>query len=45
MLGDLNPNETKYYEQAWELSKNTNARSMRSLGWHYFNKGIYEKAC
>ena len=37
MLGDIK-NEISYYEQAWELSKGTNARSMRSLGWNYFNK-------
>lgn len=44
MLGDIHRTETKYYYDAWELSKKTCARAMRALGWYYFGLNQFEKA-
>ncbi len=40
MLGDLEDGDkcVELYEEAWIKSQMRNARSQRSLGWHYFKK-------
>ncbi|TCD64236.1 hypothetical protein EIP91_004338 [Steccherinum ochraceum] len=43
LLGDLEPDHAlQHYERAWELSKETSGRAMRSLGGYYFARGDYK---
>ncbi|KAH9270510.1 hypothetical protein BASA83_007322 [Batrachochytrium salamandrivorans] len=42
LLGDIK-GDIQYYMKAWEVSGNRYARSMRSLGAHYFKKENMEK--
>ncbi|KAF8650941.1 hypothetical protein AX16_005008 [Volvariella volvacea WC 439] len=45
LLGDLEPEKAVgYYTRAWEVSKNTSGRAMRSLGGYYFARGKYKEA-
>lgn len=45
LLGDLEPElAVAHYEQAWQLSKETSGRAMRSLGGYYFARGEYARA-
>ncbi|KAJ8519695.1 hypothetical protein ONZ45_g3395 [Pleurotus djamor] len=45
LLGDLEPDQAvQYYTRAWEVSKETSGRAMRSLGGYYFARGEYAKA-
>jgi tetratricopeptide (TPR) repeat protein len=45
ILGDLEPeNAEQHYQYAWEISKQTSARAMRSLGGYYFARGDYGQA-
>ena len=45
LLGDLEPqNALEHYNKAWEVSKGTSGRAMRSLGGFYFARGDYPNA-
>lgn len=45
LLGDLEPqNALEHYTRAWEVSKGTSGRAMRSLGGYYFAHGDYPNA-
>ncbi|KAJ3985128.1 hypothetical protein F5890DRAFT_1439723 [Lentinula detonsa] len=45
ILGDLDPeNAVEHYKHAWEISKSTSGRAMRSLGGFYFARAEYELA-
>ncbi|KDQ29758.1 hypothetical protein PLEOSDRAFT_1096723 [Pleurotus ostreatus PC15] len=45
LLGDLEPeNAVEHYNRAWEVSKQTSGRAMRSLGGYYFARVEYDKA-
>ncbi|KAJ3772666.1 tetratricopeptide repeat domain 27 [Lentinula raphanica] len=45
ILGDLDPEHAvEHYKHAWELSKNTSGRAMRSLGGYHFARAEYEPA-
>ncbi|KAI0690843.1 TPR-like protein [Cytidiella melzeri] len=45
LLGDLEPEHAlKHYTHAWEVSKETSGRAMRSLGGYYFARGDYPNA-
>ena len=45
LLGDLEPqNALEHYTRAWEVSKKTSGRAMRSLGGYYFARGDYPNA-
>ena len=45
LLGDLEPeNAADWYNKAWEISKHTSGRAMRSLGGYYFARGEYASA-
>lgn len=45
LLGDLEPEHAfEHYTKAWEVSKGTSGRAMRSLGGYYFARGDYPKA-
>ncbi|KAH8096599.1 TPR-like protein [Cristinia sonorae] len=45
LLGDLEPDYAlQHYQRAWEISKGTSGRSMRSLGGYYFARGDYKNA-
>ncbi len=42
LLGDLEPEKAlEHYNRAWEVSKGTSGRAMRSLGGFYFSRGNY----
>lgn len=42
LLGDLEPDHAlQHYTKAWEISKETSGRAMRSLGGYYFARGEY----
>ncbi|XP_033640114.1 tetratricopeptide repeat protein 27-like [Asterias rubens] len=43
MMGDFKK-EKKFYEKAWELSGQRNARAMRSLGLYYLEEEEWEKS-
>lgn len=44
LLGDLEPDHAlEHYTHAWELSKGTSGRAMRSLGGVYFARGDYPR--
>lgn len=43
ILGDTTQ-EISHYETAWELSGETSARAMKSLGYHFFNIKEYRRA-
>ncbi|KAL5269213.1 hypothetical protein ACHWQZ_G002889 [Mnemiopsis leidyi] len=43
ILGDTTQDIT-HYEKAWELSGESSARAMKSLGYHYFNIKEYRRA-
>ncbi|KAJ3556322.1 hypothetical protein NM688_g2090 [Phlebia brevispora] len=43
LLGDLEPaNAVEHYTKAWEISKHTSGRAMRSLGGYYFARGDFD---
>ena len=45
LLGDLEPaSAQEHYARAWEVSKGTSARAMRSLGGMHFARGEYGEA-
>ena len=45
LLGDLEPqNALEHYGRAWDVSKGTSGRAMRSLGGYYFARGDYPNA-
>ncbi|KAI0092107.1 tetratricopeptide repeat domain 27 [Irpex rosettiformis] len=45
LLGDLEPEHAlEHYNRAWEVSKETSGRAMRSLGGYYFAQGDYPHA-
>jgi tetratricopeptide (TPR) repeat protein len=45
LLGDLEPqNALEHYTRAWEVSKGTSGRAMRSLGGYHFTRGEYPNA-
>ncbi|KAF7432635.1 hypothetical protein PC9H_004577 [Pleurotus ostreatus] len=45
LLGDLEPeNAVEHYNRAWDVSKQTSGRAMRSLGGYYFARVEYDKA-
>ena len=45
LLGDLEPEHAvDHYERAWEVSKHTSGRAMRSLGGYHFARGDYTKS-
>ncbi|KIY62828.1 tetratricopeptide repeat domain 27 [Cylindrobasidium torrendii FP15055 ss-10] len=45
LLGDLEPEKAEeHYNAAWELSKHTSGRAMRSLGGYYFARQDFVKA-
>ncbi len=45
LLGDLEPAKAvEHYERAWEVSKHSSGRAMRSLGGYYFARAEYAKA-
>ncbi|KAF9051203.1 TPR-like protein [Hymenopellis radicata] len=45
LLGDLEPaRAVEHYEHAWEVSKHSSGRAMRSLGGYYFARAEYAKA-
>jgi tetratricopeptide (TPR) repeat protein len=45
LLGDMEPeNALEHYTRAWEVSKETSGRAMRSLGGYYFARGDYPNA-
>lgn len=45
LLGDLEPDKAaEHYERAWEISRETSGRAMRSLGGYYFARAKYPRA-
>ncbi|KAG8929998.1 hypothetical protein FRC02_004777 [Tulasnella sp. 418] len=45
LLGDLEPqNAAEHYQHAWDVSKGTSGRAMRSLGGYHFARGNFEQA-
>ncbi|KAI0677704.1 tetratricopeptide repeat domain 27 [Trametes maxima] len=45
LLGDLEPEHAfEHYTRAWETSKESSGRAMRSLGGYYFARGNYPDA-
>lgn len=45
LLGDLEPEHAlEHYTRAWEVSKQTSGRAMRSLGGYHFARGDYPNA-
>lgn len=45
LLGDLEPDKAvEHYERAWEISKQSSGRAMRSLGGYYFARGEWTKS-
>jgi tetratricopeptide (TPR) repeat protein len=45
LLGDLEPaNAVQHYQHAWEISKQTSGRAVRSLGGYHFARGNYSEA-
>ncbi|KAI0371456.1 tetratricopeptide repeat domain 27 [Pilatotrama ljubarskyi] len=43
LLGDLEPDHAlEHYTRAWEVSKESSGRAMRSLGGYYFARGNYQ---
>ncbi|KAI8989869.1 TPR-like protein [Trametes punicea] len=45
LLGDLEPEHAlEHYTRAWEISKESSGRAMRSLGGYYFARGNYADA-
>ncbi|KAI0340827.1 TPR-like protein [Trametopsis cervina] len=45
LLGDLEPEKAlEHYNRAWEVSKGTSGRAMRSLGGYYFARADYPNA-
>ncbi|KAF9004309.1 tetratricopeptide repeat domain 27 [Cyathus striatus] len=45
LLGDLEPEKAEEdYKRAWEVSKETSGRAMRSLGGYYFARGKFHDA-
>ncbi|KAI0355461.1 TPR-like protein [Trametes cingulata] len=45
LLGDLEPEHAlEHYTRAWEVSKESSGRAMRSLGGYYFARGNYPDA-
>ncbi|KAH9899392.1 tetratricopeptide repeat domain 27 [Cubamyces lactineus] len=45
LLGDLEPDHAlEHYTRAWEISKESSGRAMRSLGGYYFARGNYPDA-
>ena len=45
LLGDLEPEKAaEHYERAWEISRETSGRAMRSLGGYYFARAKYPRA-
>ncbi len=45
LLGDLEPDHAlEHYTRAWEVSKESSGRAMRSLGGYYFARGKYSEA-
>ncbi|CDO77199.1 hypothetical protein BN946_scf184747.g12 [Trametes cinnabarina] len=45
LLGDLEPEHAlEHYTRAWEISKESSGRAMRSLGGYYFARGNYTDA-
>lgn len=45
LLGDLEPvNAADHYSKAWEVSKHTSGRAMRSLGGYHFAHGDFANA-
>ncbi|KIK61655.1 hypothetical protein GYMLUDRAFT_58718 [Collybiopsis luxurians FD-317 M1] len=43
ILGDLEPEQAvEHYKRAWEVSKHTSGRAMRSLGGYYFARAEYQ---
>ncbi|THH29883.1 hypothetical protein EUX98_g4312 [Antrodiella citrinella] len=43
LLGELEPDHSlSHYERAWEISKHTSGRAMRSLGGYYFARGDFK---
>ena len=45
LLGDMEPaNAVRHYAHAWEISKHTSARAMRSLGGYHFTRGEHAQA-
>ena len=45
LLGDLEPEHAvEHYTRAWEVSKETSGRAMRSLGGYHFAKGNFTDA-
>ncbi|KAI0329639.1 TPR-like protein [Cubamyces sp. BRFM 1775] len=45
LLGDLEPEHAlEHYTRAWEISKESSGRAMRSLGGYYFARGNYPDA-
>ncbi|KAI0751164.1 TPR-like protein [Daedaleopsis nitida] len=45
LLGDFEPDSAKeHYTRAWEISKESSGRAMRSLGGFYFARGKYPEA-
>ncbi|KAH9031453.1 TPR-like protein [Lactarius deliciosus] len=45
LLGELEPERSReHFERAWEVSRETSARAMRSLGGHHFARDEYAEA-
>ncbi|EAU82600.1 tetratricopeptide repeat domain 27 [Coprinopsis cinerea okayama7 len=45
ILGDLEPdNAPEHYQHAWEVSRESSGRAMRSLGGYWFARGKYTEA-
>jgi len=45
LLGDLEPEQAQdHYRKAWEISKETSGRAMRSLGGYHFARGNFTEA-
>ncbi|KAH8993833.1 TPR-like protein [Lactarius hatsudake] len=45
LLGELEPERAReHFERAWEVSRETSARAMRSLGGHHFARDEYAEA-
>ncbi|TBU58682.1 TPR-like protein [Dichomitus squalens] len=45
LLGDLEPEHAlEHYTRAWEISRESSGRAMRSLGGYHFARGNYEDA-
>ncbi|KAH9170374.1 TPR-like protein [Lactarius sanguifluus] len=45
LLGELEPEHSReHFERAWEVSRETSARAMRSLGGHHFARDEYAEA-